>query len=131
MDIVGAGATAEIRQNLATVQVTFAFKRLMEKKSLQPLIAELQILGHPAIRKHPNILKLEGVCWDVDRSGEVWPVLVFQKSHHLDLGRFMRTDAGGQLSFEARLEMLADIASAIMTMHANGTHSFAGTKLHG
>jgi serine/threonine protein kinase len=125
MDIVGAGATAEIRQKLATYQVTFAFKRLTKKTSLQPLIAELRILGHPAIQKHPNILKLEGICWDIDRSGEVWPVLVFQKSHHLDLGRFMCTDTGRQLSLEAQLEMLADIASAIMTMHANGKMTLA------
>ncbi len=58
----------------------------------------------------------------------MWPVLVLQKSHHFDLGRFMRTDAGRQVSYEARLGMLADIASAIMTMHVNGMHSFASTK---
>ncbi len=120
MDTIGSGATAEIRLNLATYQVSFAFKRLTEKMSLQPLIAELQILGHPAVQKHPNILKLEGICWDIDKVGEVWPVLVFQKSQQLDLSRFMGTERGRQLSFESRLTMLADIASAIMTLHANG-----------
>jgi hypothetical protein len=41
MDVIGGGATAEIHQNLATMQVSFAFKRLRDKISLQPLIAEL------------------------------------------------------------------------------------------
>ncbi len=126
MDVVGRGGSAEIRQSLAVIQTSFAFKRLTQKATLMPLIAELQILGHPAIQKHPNIIMLEGISWDVDASsGEAWPVLVFHKAHFRDLKHFMMTASRGLLmSVEDKLEMLADIASAVQTMHANGGWPF-------
>lgn len=126
MDVIGRGATAEIRENIATLQIRLAFKRLnLERlsegeRSIKPLIAEMSILGQPSIREHPNILTLEGVCWDVAKGGDVWPVLVFQKSEHGDLAKFMVRAPGKDLCAEDRLRLCADIAAAVMTMHSNG-----------
>lgn len=72
LDKVGEGGTAKIRQALIDIRMTFAFKRLkhplhgeQESRNLRALIAEISILGHPAIRPHPNIITIEGICWDV------------------------------------------------------------------
>ena len=79
------------------------------------------MLGHPSIRDHPNIVRLEGICWDVAPGGErVWPVLVFEKARHRDLLTFMEQAEGKSLSLEERLNICADIAVAINHMHSNG-----------
>lgn len=127
LENVGHGGTAEIRQALVHLQMSFAFKRLIpaqsttdETKSFRTLIAEISVLGHPLIRDHPNILKLEGICWDVVPDDEkVWPVLVFKKARHGDLQTFMEQAEGKRLSLEERLDLCADIATAVHDMHSN------------
>jgi hypothetical protein len=124
---VGNGGTAEIRQALVNLQMSFAFKRLIptqfaksEDKIFQALIAEILVLGHPSIRSHPNIIRLEGICWDVDPEDEkVWPVLMFEKTQHGDLHTFMKRGVGVGLSFEDKLSLCADVAMAIMDMHSH------------
>ena len=128
LERVGEGGSAEIRQALINLQTTFAFKRLKRSRSSMEeaqkwstLIAELSILGHHAVRKHPNIAKIEGICWDVISGGEkVWPVFVFEKSRHGDLGMFMSSDLGRRLGFKERLDLLYDIALAIRDLHTIG-----------
>ena len=128
LDKVGEGGTAEIRQALINVQMTFTFKRLkrprsaMEKtRNLRALIAEISILGHPAIRYHPNVANIEGICWDVILGGEeVWPVLVFEKARYGDLNRFMISGPGKELDSKHRLEILFDVALAVRDLHATG-----------
>jgi hypothetical protein len=130
LEMVGHGGTAEIRQALVDLQMNFAFKRLIsveptqsttdETKSFRTLIAEISALGHPLIRDHPNIIKLEGICWDVVPGGEkVWPVLVFEKARHGDLQTFMEQAEGKRLSLEERLNLCADITIAVHDMHSN------------
>ena len=133
LDRVGEGGTAEIREALVNLQMTFAFKRikfpgsaLEEARNWSALVAEILILGHPAFRHHRNIATLEGICWDVINGGErVWPVLVFEKTRHGDLERFMTSGLGIELDFKKRLDMLLDIALAIRDLHAAGR--FRGT----
>jgi serine/threonine protein kinase len=131
LENVGHGGTAEIRQALVNLQMSFAFKRLTpaelpqsitdETKSFRTLIAEISVLGHPSIRDHPNIIRLEGICWDVVPGGEkVWPVLVFEKARHGDLHTFMEQAEGKRLTLEERLNVCADIAMAVNDMHSNG-----------
>ena len=128
LDKVGEGGTAEIRQALINIQMTFTFKHLkrprsaMEKtRNLRALIAEISILGHPAIRYHPNVANIEGICWDVVLDGEeVWPVLVFEKTRYGDLNRFMTSGPGKELDSKHRLEMLFDVALAVRDLHATG-----------
>ena len=130
LDKVGEGGTAVIRQALINLQMTFTFKHLkrprtaMEKtRNLRALIAEISILGHPAIRYHPNVASIEGICWDVVLGGEeVWPVLVFEKTRYGDLNRFMTSGPGKELDSKHRLEMLFDVALAVRDLHATGRY---------
>ena len=127
---VGAGATARIRQAPVNTRTDFAFKRYWESqrctsaeeesKMFQAIIQEISVLGLPSIRSHPNIIRLAGLCWDIiPKSGRVWPVLVFEKSRHGDLRLFMQNGVGRRLDLEKRLELCADIATAVMWLHAN------------
>ena len=127
---VGTGATARIRQALVNIQTDFAFKRYWESerctsteeesKMFRALIQEISVLGLLSIRSHPNIITLAGLCWDIiPESGRVWPVLVFEKSRHGDLRAFMQNGVGRRLDLEKRLELCADIATAVMYLHAN------------
>ena len=77
------------------------------------------MLGHPVIREHPNVVELEGICWDVQSEGKVWPVLVFQKTQPGDLESFMELPAGRDLSIKDRLKLCMDVGTAIMDMHSN------------
>ena len=128
LERVGEGGSAEIRQSLINIQTTFAFKRLKRSRSSweeaqrwHTLIAEISILGYLAVRKHRSIAHIEGICWDVITGGEeVWPVLVFEKTRHGDLGMFMSSDLGKQLGSKERLDLLSDIALAIRDLHAIG-----------
>ncbi len=143
LDQIGRGATAEIRQNPMNLQTSFAFKRPLfmssfdidefESRILPSLIAEISILGSPTIRRHANIIHLEGICWEVlskegqnvsrkepilKSEGGIVPVLVFEKTKHGDLHRFMAHGAGGQLSFLERLRLCSEIAKAVAEMHS-------------
>lgn len=146
LDRIGRGATAEIREASMSLQASFAFKRPifqssfefdeLEDRILPSLIAEISILGHPLIRQHPNIIQLEGICWEVfsgegesvsrDRpiqsaKGGIVPVLVFEKTNHGDLRGFMMNHTGKQLGFTERLEMCIAVAKAVADMHSNST----------
>lgn len=129
LDKLGAGATAEISQSLINLQTSFAFKRtaisnfpqggLLNDRTFQALMSEVSVLSHPSIRGHPNIINLEGICWEIPLGRDkALPVLVFQKAQLGDMEKFMRSDQGMDLSFQARLELCAHIAAAITVMHS-------------
>ena len=127
MNLAGKGGTAKIHQGLANVEMTFAFKQMrktqspMEAQYLSALIAEISILGHDSIRRHENIVNIEGICWDVD-SGEdkVWPVLVFEKAPYGDLNNFMTIGVGREVNIEKRLKILTEVALAVRDLHFAG-----------
>jgi hypothetical protein len=131
LDCIGGGATAEIRQSLINLQTSFAFKRFTSPRQAETLVdetdifralvAEILVLGHPSIRRHPNIVELVGICWDViGETGKVWPVLVFEKAMYGDLENFMRQDREtGLLHWEGRLKLCADVGRAVADMHSN------------
>ena len=135
LDSVGEGGTAIIRQALMNVRMAFAFKHLKRPETMteeiqtwRVLTAEISILSHPAIRRHPNVVNIEGICWDVAADeGKVWPVLVFEKTEYGDLKRFMTKGAGNQLNIKARLDILFDVAHAVRDLHASG-ESFDSTR---
>ena len=119
------GGTANIQQSLVDLQLALACKRIHwenflgqeAESAVQLFMTEVAILGHPVIRQHTSIARLEGVCWDIEGT-EIRPVLVFQKAPHGDLRRFLQTDAGRRLSFDVRVRLCANIAAAIMTLHS-------------
>ena len=150
LDRIGQGATAEIRESIATINFSFAFKcpslrsyfdiEEFEHRVLPRLIDEISILGHPRIRKHPNIIDLEGICWEII-SGKgvrisreisvdfttgnqgIVPVLVFQKSRYGDLYHFMTQGGGKKLGFSDKIDICIDVARAIGEMHSQGRPS--------
>lgn len=130
LDIIGQGGTAGIRQAMVNLQMSFAFKRLPSTEGIQSergvarifraFIAEMSVLSHPSVRDHPNVIRLEGICWDMVSGGEkVWPVLVFEKARNGDLFTFMGQAEGRSLTMVERLNICADIAMAVIHMHSS------------
>lgn len=139
---LGEGGTGQISQALLTVETSFAFKRVSERDKrntpeeeiLRRSINEMTVLWHPAIRHHPNVLDLQGVCWEITSSPEdskeatlpsspnlekVWPVLVFEKSYLEDLYQFSRLPIGRELDTRERLRICLEIGKAIAHMHSH------------
>lgn len=156
LDRIGQGATAEIREAPANLQFSFALKRPLvrqyfefedfEALILPCLIAEISTLGLKSIRKHPNIITLEGICWEVisweeeyisrealytPRNGGLVPVLVFEKSKYGDLHHFMKQEAGRKLSLEQKIGICTDIAKAVAEMHYYGKLYEKRSKIFG
>lgn len=123
---VGEGGQAEVNQALINLQSSFAFKRFKgnlltqssQETPCQDIVGEMIMLSQPSIRKHPHIVRLEGICWDIPNDSYVWPVLVFQKTHLGDLYHFMRSAKGQDLSMRDRLVLCADVGVAIRDMHS-------------
>ena len=73
LDALGVGGQAEILQSLVNTALSFAFGRIKpfsrnegaERIAYEALGSQLQVLAHPAIRHHENIVTLMGVCWDI------------------------------------------------------------------
>lgn len=121
LGIVGQ-SRASINQALVDIQTSFAFKRFDhtgQSNPLQETAQEMAILGHPFIRDHPHIVQLIGICWDIPQDDQVWPVLVFEKSHLGDLYHFVHSGKGKDLSLKNRLKICADVGIAIRDMHLN------------
>ena len=137
-NLVGLGMTSAITPGLLKLDLSFAFKRLTDRyfgrnddesserrrhHLYEALISEISVLGHPVIREHANIIRLEGVCWDFlpdDQEEKVRPVLVFEKASHGDLVQFLRSPDGLALNLQTRLRLCSDIVRAIATMHSAG-----------
>jgi hypothetical protein len=98
-EALGRGATGEVNQSRLNSKTWIAFKRFKtdgahpglledEFRNIQynAMISELNVLGHPNIRNHPNIISLIGACFEINPvSNEVLPVLALAKAHHADL----------------------------------------------
>ena len=137
-NLLGLGMTAAIHPGLLNLDLTFAFKRLTDryfgeagKESLEQrrhqlyeaLISEVWVLGHPVVREHENIIRLEGICWDFlpeDQEEKVRPVLVFEKAKYGDLGQFKRSSSGLRMSLPQKLKICSDIIRGIAIMHSCG-----------
>jgi len=157
-NLIGLGLTSEIRPGTLNLDFTFAFKRLTDSnyaqaalvsgqqrrhQAYEALISEISVLGHPIIRNHENIIRLEGVCWDFLPSSseeKVRPVLMFEKAKYGDLGRFMRSTHGQKLTWQQKIRLCSNIVRGLATMHSCGVfwiivveflqdvHSFELTK---
>ena len=129
----GLGGTSEVWQSNANRRNDFIFKRTTladksrpnvqdEEKAFNAMVSEISVLSHPQIRHHQKIVNLEGISWEIpEQSHKVWPVLVLEKAQLGDLKSFMSTELGRSTTIHERLELCTDIASAIITLHANGT----------
>lgn len=124
---IGGGATGMIYETVIDIQTSLAFKRVSkrqreretESRIFRAFINEITVLGTPLIRRHPNIVNLLGVSWDVASDGKVWPVLVFEKSRFGDLEQFLRSPEGVDLNITGRMMLCMDIGRALVDMHRN------------
>jgi len=121
---IGEGGSGKISQSLIIADMPLAFKRFHysgdSNNNYLPLISEVLILSQPPIRNHPNIVNLEGICWEIKSgTGNAVPVLVFEKAAW-DLHQFMKVDEGMDMTIQDRLKICADIGSAIIKLHAYG-----------
>lgn len=112
------GGQAKVFQLYADPQTSLAFKQF-RCNSLDEITRELLVLTDKAIRGHPYIARLEGLCWDVQDDNDVRPVLIFGKSHFGDLYHFMTSGLGWELSVDDRLRLCVDIGIALRDMHTN------------
>jgi hypothetical protein len=125
---IGIGGTSSIRQAPIDIQTDLAFKLVKDDEkalgSRSDILAlirnEIQILSHPRLRAHPNIVDLLGICWDIPDKDAVWPVLVFEKSYFGDLHRFAGLPIWNELGVRDRLKVCIDIGNALAEMHCCG-----------
>jgi hypothetical protein len=129
---VGKGATANIHQSFLNVKTSLAFKcptasTTSSNEISQEFISvmsEIDVLSHSDLRLHPNIISLEGICWDFRAgTGDAWPVFIFEKAHRGDLCTFLNSEEGKCLKTEERLHLCSDIALALTTLHRAGEFS--------
>lgn len=117
----GRGGQAKIHQSYISPAASFAYKLFSRnlRNSYGEIVSELLVLTHEAVRKHPFIVRLEGICWDIRDDDDIRPVLVFEKTLHGDLWHFMTIESGKNLSIDDRLRLCIEIGVAIRDMHAN------------
>ena len=125
-ELVGRGGSARISQSLINIKASFAFKRFSGDGNEQAgqffktLASEVLVLQSPAIRSHPNIVSLQGICWEFDlTSGTVSPVLVFPKAEHGDMRTYLSQEEGRAVPFGDRVTWCVQIAQAIDALHKN------------
>ena len=118
---LGRGGFALLNQSPVKAELSFAFKRLgkygqISDEETQDLFSstnELIILRHRPISSHPNIIKLEGICWEVTVGEDrILPVLVFEKAAYGDLFQFRDTEEGRKLTVEQKVALCAQILSS-------------------
>jgi hypothetical protein len=114
------GGSGTINQSTYSADMPLAFKRFHDNSDFLPMVSEVLILSQPLMKSHPNIINLEGFCWEIKPKMEkVAPVLVFEKAAW-DRKQFMNVHEGMNMSIEDRLKICADIGSAITVLHAYG-----------
>lgn len=123
-----SGGQAYIKQVRITPKVTFLFKVFSKSKygyrgtAFKEALNEMTVHYHPAVREHPNIVRIEGMTWKINRKGDfAWPVLIYEKATRGDLRDFMSTGQGRELDFEARLKLCLEVGIAIRDLQASGT----------
>ena len=124
LSTLGVGGSGTISQSTFMTEKPLAFKRFHQPEDSDadflPAMSEVLILNQPPIQNHPNIVDLEGICWEIKPWTEkVVPVLVFEKASW-DLQQFMNVREGMDMVVEDRLKICADIGSAIAALHAYG-----------
>ena len=129
-EILGRGASGHVNQSLIDIRTSLAFKKhtgdgqneLAVRELLRAWMLEIAILCHPQIQRHPNIIELEGIAWDIDPSrSTILPVLVYQRSQLGTLSMHIENNVG-KLSLSHKLKLCFDLASALEMLHSCSKH---------
>ena len=126
---LGAGGSGMISQSTSISEKPLAFKRFHDSGdpngAFLPMMSEVLVLSQPPIRNHPNIVDLEGICWEIKpTTKKALPVLIFEKAPW-DLQQFMNAREGMDMVFEDRLKICADVGDAIAALHSYGLSTYA------
>lgn len=90
------------------------------KVLLTALANELLILRNPLVAKHPNIVDLVGVCWDVKNTDEkvMTPVFVMETAGLGNLNVYMKQNPS--VSLRERLRLAIQITQGVLMLHDIG-----------
>lgn len=120
----GRGGQATILEG-----ATLAYKRFRRQSyadnntDFQEPVNELLALTQPAIKDHPHMTQLKGLCWDFSKTGQVYPVLVFDMSKLGDLHHFASSEEFQRMSLHDRVQLCLDVGFAIRDLHASSKAS--------
>ena len=122
---LGKGGTAGVNESVIDIRTSFAYKRMYteteDSKNFKRLTAEVAVLKSKVVAGHPNIVQLEGICWEiVPQSTHVLPVLVFEKAEFGDMRLFMATEKGRNTDMNTRTEWCVELAGALHSLHNGG-----------
>lgn len=127
------GATGRVNQSPFNNKISLAYKRfnphvtrpelsLENFRGLQysSMISEITVLSSAFLRKHPNIIRLIGVGFELhNNDNDMFPVLVFAKASLGDLSKFRSQYS--TLHPEVTMAICGEIANAMGAMHQCGT----------
>jgi hypothetical protein len=80
--------------------------------------SEIRILGNPQIRALPNIITLEGICWNVLAEGDAVSVLVFDKTDLGNLSGFMLKSWYEDRTMDLRLKLACNIVRGLLGLQS-------------
>ena len=126
LSTLGVGGSGTISQSTFMTEKPLVFKRFHGPDGgFLPIMSEVLILSQPPIQNHPNIVDLEGICWEIEpRTEKAAPVLIFEKASW-DLQQFMNVREGMDMVFKDRLKICAEVGGAIAALHAYGLSVYA------
>ena len=118
------GGSATLSQSIVSASACLAFKRFRRTddptERYKALAVEIEILCRPLISSHPNVVDLEGVCWEVDhQTRDIGPVLVFKKAL-CDFYQFAETSEANCLAPDQKMKLCVQIGDGIWALHRCG-----------
>lgn len=88
------------------------------RNNLYSFVQEMQVLSHPPLQSHPNIMRLLGSSWTTDAFGTPIPQLIVEYS---SLGTlFDMLAASPPLTTQEKLDIVFDITSGLERIHEYG-----------
>lgn len=129
LPFIGVGGTARISESSINLQHLLVFKRVKWESEPDPgntseyvlnymaLVSEVWALTQPALHDHPNVINIEGICWEfLGGTQKVSPVLLFRRAEFGDLRQFMDLH-GKKISLLQRLDICLQIAKGLLVVH--------------
>ncbi|KAF3930874.1 Tankyrase-2 [Dactylella cylindrospora] len=95
----------------------------IRNRNLQALLQDVAVMNHGPLRKHPNILGIEGYGWQTMNSGNVMSTLPFLAVEFAPLGclrDYLRSAENVSSKISTKLKICADIARGLHSLHQCG-----------
>lgn len=129
LGLSGEGGTAKVNQSQVNQEMSLVFKRwdwarfgpqwtdAVVSSMYKAFISEVWALTRPTIRDHPNVVNLEGICWEFPDNRPTSPVLVFEKAQFGDLSHYIASQEH-ELSLPQRIDICLGIARTLKFLHS-------------